>query len=195
MTDLRRAPQTTPFALGLSAAVAISAMALSSEARAAELGAEPGDEATQAPIVVVAPAPEPPPPTYQAPAPPPPPSLDPRMVALRHQRNSGIGMTISGFTIFGTSYLISALVGTISLDLAADEGGSGTYGRRMLIPLGGPFAAIPRTGSATGALFTAVLGVVQVGGLALGTTGAIRLGRANRELRLSASSGGLELKF
>lgn len=200
-TDSMR-PMKTCLTLGLSAALAMAALTLPSEA----LAADPGDSSTEAPVIVIAPpapAPDPAPvqpppaPTYDAAGvvPPPPPALDTRRLALRHQRNSGLGMTISGFTIFGTSYLVSALIGTISLDLAADEGGSGTYGRRMLIPVGGPFAAIPRTGSATGSLFTAMLGVVQLGGLALGTAGAIRLGRANRELRLSANSGGLQLEF
>ena len=92
--------------------------------------------------------------------------------------------------MFGTSYLISALIGTISLDLAADVGGTGTYGRRMLIPMVGPFMAIPRADSATGGLFTGFLGVIQVAGFALGTAGAVRLGRANRQLRLSADAGG-----
>jgi hypothetical protein len=121
--------------------------------------------------------------------------VDPHIAALKHQRNSGIGMTISGYTMFGTSYLISALIGTISLDYAADVGGTGTYGRRMLIPMVGPFIAIPRADSATGGLFTGFLGVIQVAGFALGTAGAIKLGRANRQLRLSADSGGLTLQF
>lgn len=150
---------------------------------------------TEAPVVVVTPT---------APPPPAPPAptviynhqpLDHRSAALRHERNLGIGMTISGFTIFGTSYLISALIGTISLDLAADTGGSGIYGRRMLIPVAGPFMAIPRADSATGGLFTGLVGVAQIGGLLLGTAGAIKLGRAKRKLNLSASSGGLQLEF
>ncbi|KIG13912.1 hypothetical protein DB30_07407 [Enhygromyxa salina] len=163
----------------------------------------PGD-GTDAPIIVVTPAPAPqppppPPPAYQTAVPgsmaPSPMIVNPRVAALKQQRNSGLGMTISGYTIFGTSYLISALVGTISLDLAADVGGTGVYGKRMLIPVAGPFLAIPRADSATGGLFTGFLGVVQIGGLVLGTAGAIKFGRANRQLRLSANSGGLELRF
>jgi hypothetical protein len=121
--------------------------------------------------------------------------VDPYYASLKQRRNSGIGMTISGYTMFGTSYLISALIGTISLDYAADVGGTGKYGRRMLIPIAGPFIAIPRADSATGGLFTGFLGVIQVAGFVLGTAGAIKLGRANRELRLSANSGGLQLQF
>ncbi|PRQ07670.1 hypothetical protein [Enhygromyxa salina] len=186
-------------AIGLSAALALPTVLLSSEAKAEG----PGD-GTDAPIIVVTPAPAPtppppPPPVYQTAVPgsmaPSPMIVNPRIAALKQQRNSGLGMTISGYTMFGTSYLISALVGTISLDYAADVGGTGTYGRRMLIPIAGPFMAIPRADSATGGLFTGFLGVVQIGGFVLGTAGAIKFGRANRQLRLSADTGGLKLQF
>lgn len=191
--------------LGLAVAVAIPTALTPQIARAQG----PEDPSTAAPVIVVtAPPPAAPAPVAQ-PAPPPPayvpavpgtnaPSpmlVDPQIAAAKQRRNSGIGMTISGYTLFGTSYLISALVGTISLDYARDIGGSGIYGRRMLIPLVGPFMAIPRADSATGGLFTGLVGVVQVAGFALGTAGAIRLGRANRDLRLMADAGGLTLRF
>lgn len=186
MTRTRSKPLTLSLSLGISAALVLPTTLVPSLAQA-----ENPDDATSAPVIVVTapPAPAPPPPVYV------PPPVNPRIAALKHQRNSGIGMTISGYTLFGTSYLISALVGTISIDYARDVGGSGTYGRRMLIPLAGPFAAIPRADSATGGLFTGLIGVVQVTGFVLGTAGAIRLGRANRELLLMADSGGLTLKF
>lgn len=187
--------RTKPFALALSLSLTCS-LALPSVGFAQE--PTPADPAavTVAPVVVVAePAPAPPPPVLVAPAPAQPTLFDPQRAGLMHDRNSGLGMTISGFTMFGTSYLISALIGTISIDYADSVGGSGKYGRRMLIPLGGPFAAIPRADSATGGLFTALLGVIQVGGFVLGTAGAIKYGRAKRQLELSASSGGLQLRF
>lgn len=206
MTQARSLPLTSSkfsLAVGLSVALALPTTLLPSAAQA-----QGPDDSTAAPIVVVTPPPAPapapapvppPPPTYQPAVPgtgaPAPMIVDPHIAALKHQRNSGIGMTISGFTMFGSSYLISALIGTISLDYARDVGGTGTYGRRMLIPVAGPFMAIPRADSATGGLFTGLLGVVQVGGLVLGTAGAIRIGRANRGLRLSADAGGLKLQF
>lgn len=184
--------RTKPFALALSLSLACS-LALPSVGLAQEPAAD-----TAAPVIVVtsqpAPAP-PPPPTLVAPPPVQPSFIDPHRASLLQQRNSGIGMTISGFTMFGTSYLISALVGTISIDYANSIGGSGKYGKRMLIPIAGPFLAIPRADSATGGLFTGLLGVIQVGGFVLGTAGAIRIGRANRQLQLSSSSGGLQLQF
>lgn len=215
-----RAPMKLSLTLGLSAALALptglATMFVPSQASAEG----PNDTSTTAPVIIVTappaavPAPAPQPAThsatYSAPGVVPPPAyvpsqpgtnapspmlVSPRIAALKHRRNSGIGMTISGYTLFGTSYLISALIGTISLDYAADVGGTGTYARRMLIPLAGPFIAIPRADSATGGLFTGLLGVIQVGGFVLGTAGAIRLGRANRELRLAADSGGLTLRF
>lgn len=191
-----RAPLKFTLAIGLSLALALPATLLPTQAQAQ-------DPTTEAPVIVVTtppPAPPaPPPPAYVPVVPgthaPSPMLVDPHIAALKHQRNSGIGMTISGYTMFGTSYLISALIGTISLDYAADVGGTGTYGRRMLIPMVGPFMAIPRADSATGGLFTGFLGVIQVAGFALGTAGAIKLGRANRQLRLSADAGGLRLQF
>ncbi|MFO7563063.1 MAG: hypothetical protein R6X02_10510 [Enhygromyxa sp.] len=201
MTRTRSKSLKLSLSLGLSAALALPTTLLPSQARAE-------DPATAAPVIVVtapppapepAPQPAPPPPAYTPAQPgthaPSPMLVNPRVAALKHQRNSGIGMTISGYTLFGTSYLISALVGTISIDYARDVGGSGTYGRRMLIPLAGPFIAIPRADTATGGLFTGLVGVVQVTGFILGTAGAVRLGRANRELMLMADSGGLTLKF
>lgn len=196
-------PIKSTLAIGLTIALALPATLIPSQAQAE--GSD--DPATEAPVIVVTTAPAPPPPPPPAPPAPaytpvvpgsqaPSPMLvDPHIAALKHQRNSGIGMTISGYTMFGTSYLISALIGTISLDYAASVGGTGTYGRRMLIPMVGPFMAIPRADSATGGLFTGFVGVVQVAGFALGTAGAIKLGRANRQLRLSADAGGLTLKF
>lgn len=207
MTRTRSKPLTLSLTLGLAAALALPVQAYASS---------PADPATEAPVIVVTAPPPPPAPVEPAPvaapvppaAPPPayvpaepgtnapsPMLVNPQIAALKHRRNSGIGMAISGYTIFGTSYLVSALIGTISIDYANDVGGSGKYGRRMLIPLAGPFAAIPRADSATGGLFTGLVGVVQVTGFVLGTAGAIRLGRANRDLRLMADSGGLTLKF
>jgi hypothetical protein len=201
---MTRTPLKFTLAIGLSAALALPATLLPAEA----LAQNPGDPSTEAPVIVVTTAPEPPPPpaVVIVPAPaytpvvpgtlaPSPMLVDPHIASLKHRRNSGIGMTISGYTLFGTSYLISALIGTISLDYAADVGGTGKYGRRMLIPVAGPFMAIPRADSATGGLFTGFLGVIQVAGFVLGTAGAIKLGRANRELRLSANGGGLQLQF
>ncbi len=194
MTRTRSKPLKLSLTLGLSAALALPTVMVPLQAKAEG----PEDPATAAPVIVVtappvaepAPPPPPPVPTYVAP-----PGPSPQLVALRQQRNSGIGMTISGYTLFGTSYLISALIGTISIDYARDVGGSGTYGHRMLIPLVGPFMAIPRADSATGGLFTGLVGVVQVTGFLLGSAGAIRLNRANRDLRLMADTGGLTLKF
>jgi hypothetical protein len=196
-----RSPLTLTFTIGLSAALALPTTLVPMTAQAGS----PEDPATAAPVIVVTappPAPTPPPPPAPAYVPaepgtlaPSPMLVNPRIAQLKHQRNSGIGMTISGYTLFGTSYLISALIGTISIDYARDVGGAGKYGRRMLIPLAGPFMAIPRADSATGGLFTGLIGVVQVTGFVLGTAGAIRLGRANRELMLMADSGGLTLKF
>jgi hypothetical protein len=199
-TPLKLSSKLVGLAVGLSVALTLPITLTPREARAQG----PDESATAAPVIVVTaqpvaePAPAPPPayvPAEPGTLGPSPMLVNPQIAALKHRRNSGIGMTISGYTLFGTSYLISALVGTISIDYARDIGGSGTYGRRMLIPLAGPFMAIPRADSATGGLFTGFVGVVQVAGFVLGTAGAIRIGRANRDLRLMADAGGLTLRF
>ncbi len=197
MTRTRSTLTRSFVALGFVAALAVPSVASAADGpddtNIIVVAPAPAPQPTSAPAV--APAPVPPPPTYMPPPPPRPPMVDPRVASLKAQRNSGLGMTISGYTMFGTSYLISALVGTISLDLAADVGGSGTYGRRMMIPIVGPFMAINRSDSATGGLFTAILGVVQTTGFVLGTAGAVKYGRARRQLRLTADAGGIGVRF
>ncbi|MCX4242842.1 hypothetical protein [Paraliomyxa miuraensis] len=93
------------------------------------------------------------------------------------QRNRFRGMLISGFSLFGGVYGGSVLVGALSIDLA--EGSDATrqrmYGRRMMIPLAGPFAATPVSGSATLGLLTVTAGVGQALGLALGIAGAVKI--------------------
>lgn len=89
-------------------------------------------------------------------------------------------MTAVGFSVFGASYAISSLTGAIVAD-ARDGERLDRFGRRMLIPVVGPWLAIPHTESATGAWFTGFAGAAQLAGLVLGTVGAVRLGQQRRE--------------
>lgn len=98
----------------------------------------------------------------------------------RKKRGRAKALVISGFTIFGAAYLTSAVAGAVWTDY---DGRLTSGGGRMMIPVGGPFAAIPETGSATGAFFAGLLGVLQTGGLAMGIAGAVMLGRANSKRR------------
>jgi hypothetical protein len=99
-------------------------------------------------------------------------------------------MVASGWALFGSMYLSSALVGTASIDLAGDDERQRAYGQRMLLPVAGPFMAAFATRSATGALMTAMVGAAQATGLVLASVGHMRLRRLRREATLTASVAG-----
>lgn len=85
-------------------------------------------------------------------------------------------MTAVGFSVLGGSYLVSSLTGAIVADTRDDERLE-RFGRRMIIPVVGPWLALQYTDSATGAWFTGLAGVAQTAGLVVGTIGAVRLAR------------------
>src|SRR5690606_26447037 len=93
----------------------------------------------------------------------------------QHQRFRA--MMISGFTTLGASYGASMLLGTIFIDIGRDDDDAQkvAYGTRMVIPLGGPFAAAAVSKSATGAVFTVAAGAGQIVGLTLGIVGAAKM--------------------
>ncbi len=93
------------------------------------------------------------------------------------QRNRFRGMMISGFTILGAVYGGSVLVGALAIDLSRDDDDDRQlrYGRRMFVPLGGPFAAAPVSRSATLGVLTVAAGAGQILGLSLGIAGAVKL--------------------
>jgi hypothetical protein len=117
---------------------------------------------------------------------------------------------VAGFTMFGSTYLICALVGTIAIDTAntsydgepsdVDMDQRRKFGTRMTIPGVGPFLAIPVASSATGSLFSGLAGATQVAGLSMGIAGAVLLSRANRNmgrfsLMLGPEPGGATLRI
>jgi hypothetical protein len=128
--------------------------------------------------------PQPPPPTYQ-PMPQPQP-LPPR----GPNPNRGLGLIIAGFSVFGFSYLASAVGGAMTIDAGRPE-----IGRPLLIPVVGPFIAGGRQTSATLGLGLGLVGVIQLAGLGMGVGGSVMLGSARRQARLSATGGGLQLEF
>ena len=101
-----------------------------------------------------------------------------------------MGMMIAGFSVFTVSYLITALAGTSMID-----GGRPEIGRPLLIPVAGPFIAGARQSYATVGLGLGFVGVIHLAGLGMGVGGAVMLGNARRQARLSASPGGLRLQF
>jgi hypothetical protein len=104
--------------------------------------------------------------------------------------NRGLGLMIAGFSVFGVSYLITAVSGTAIIDAGSPE-----IGRPLLIPVAGPFMAGARQSSATLGLGLGLVGVIQLAGLGMGIGGAVVFGNARRQARLSANAGGLQLEF
>lgn len=107
-----------------------------------------------------------------------------RMADLSRARNLRIG----GWVTLGSSYALSALVGTIAIDAAGRER-IRHYGYWMTVPVAGPFAAAFHTRSATGALLTTSLGVAQAVGLGMAIVGGARHRRLKRELSFTAMPG------
>jgi hypothetical protein len=154
--------------------------------------APPEELGPEAPVEGPAPEPVYAEPVYYEPAPapvyqPPPPQPIP---PPSHNRNRGLGLTIAGFSVFGFSYLISAVSATIMIDTGASE-----LGRPLLIPAIGPFVAASRAGTAVGAFGLGFVGVIQLAGLGMGVGGAVMLGNSRRQAQLSATSGGLQVRF
>ena len=101
----------------------------------------------------------------------------------RRRSTPGLGMLISGFSIFGATWLLSAFIGAAAVDTADDDADYDAdrrrdFGTRLMIPVGGPFAAAFVAPRATGALVATLDGVAHVAGLTLGIVGSVMLGRA-----------------
>ena len=104
--------------------------------------------------------------------------------------NKGLGLMIAGFSVFGFSYLLTAVGGAVSIDAGRPE-----IGQPLMIPIAGPFIAGARHGSATVGLGLGLVGVIQLAGLGMGIGGAVQFGKSRRQARLSADAGGLVLQF
>jgi hypothetical protein len=85
------------------------------------------------------------------------------------------GLMIAGWSVLGGGYLFSVVVGLLVL-AKDDEPGTtclncDEVGPKLMIPLVGPFMAIPDADGADGKSVAAILGVVQLTGLTLGIVG------------------------
>jgi hypothetical protein len=121
---------------------------------------------------------------------------------LRRDKEIGVGMAAGGFSVFGASYLITALAGAITIDNgnADRDDREVQLGQALMIPVAGPFIGASRTRSATGAFGSALVGVIQVSTLTVGIIGSVKIARSNRQLRMSLKPGyaggaGFELEF
>ena len=116
------------------------------------------------------------------------------------------GLMIAGWTVFGSTYILSALVGTAVYDSALYEDQPDfdpeaaqelelhiprsrrhAYGRAMYVPIVGPFIAASKTSSASMGLATSLLGTAQLTGLALGIVGTIRYANSMQRSRYQFS--------
>lgn len=116
---------------------------------------------------------------------------------------------ITGWSMFGSAYLVSVVVGAAAADagyyaeqpdidpeierelsyhLPAER--RVAYGKRMMVPVVGPFMASSLTTTASASVATAALGVVQTVGLVVGTIGTIQYARDRRAARAYRLSAG-----
>jgi hypothetical protein len=114
-------------------------------------------------------------------APPQPEGPTPAELEHKKQLQKARGLTAGGWTTFGVTYAAALTLGVASIDLANGDQRKRTWGRRMAIPVGGPFAAAFVSASATGTLFTVLTGAAQITGIVLGTAGAVMLARHKRD--------------
>jgi hypothetical protein len=147
-----------------------------SESAAPEAAADPASSWD----VPVEPASGPPAPVVET-APLQPEGPSPADLERRRQRSRARGLLIGGWTTFGVTYAAALTIGVASIDLAEDDHRQRMWGRRMAIPIGGPFAAAFVSDSATGTLFTVLTGAAQLTGIAIGTAGAVMLSRQKRD--------------
>lgn len=100
-------------------------------------------------------------------------------VALAHS------LVVGGALVLGASLLFTTFSGVTALDDASRQeelaktdaevaaaNKTRTFGTTLLLPLAGPFLALPSTPDASTALFTSLGGTAQVAGVALIVTGA-----------------------
>ncbi|MBK6918357.1 MAG: hypothetical protein IPH07_13255 [Deltaproteobacteria bacterium] len=118
------------------------------------------------------------------------------------------GMIVGGAVMFTLVYGFTALGGAVAIDRArksrppgspAPHAGREAYGRALLVPLVGPFLAMPRTHSATDRWLDAAAGVLQLGGAVFTLVGVAQARRIRmfERFRMSAGmqAGGAQLSF
>ena len=133
--------------------------------------------------VVVAPPPqtepqEPPPPVY------------------RPNKRRGLGLMITGWSLFVGSYAITALSGAAVIDNcdASDNYDCRKLGGSLMIPVLGPFLAAPEINSMTGRFALVIFpGLAQVAGLSMGIAGTVLFARSRRTYTAALNQDGLRL--
>lgn len=98
------------------------------------------------------------------------------------------GLMIGGWTTLGVTYGTALTVGVIAIDTAKGDSDRRRWGRRMAIPIGGPFAAAFVSKTASGTLFTVLTGAAQATGLVLGVVGTVLYTKERSKQRQMAFS-------
>ena len=138
-------------------------------------------EAPQDPVDLYAPQPQP------QPAQPP---------VYQPQKRRGLGLMISGWSLFAASYGITALAGAAVIDSCDSDD---TYdcrklGGSLMIPVLGPLLATSEVDSMTGRVGLVVFpGLAQVAGLSMGIAGTVLFARSRRRYATALNSDGLRI--
>ena len=140
------------------------------------------------------PQPYPGPQPYANPQPYPPyPGPAPAPEAPRSRRK---GLMIGGWTMFGVSYLLTALIGAVISDsktICADPARCQRLGYYMMIPVAGPFIATGPSNTATGSIFLGLVGVAQTAGLVMGIVGTAQFVADGRRHQSVMNNDGFRL--
>ena len=99
-------------------------------------------------------------------------------------------MVISGWSIFGGTWLLGLIVGGTYMDQNKPSGF--LIGRPLMAPVVGPFIAAGVSGDALASVGFVFLGLAQPTGLALGVTGTVLFARDSKARR-SVTADGLHL--
>ena len=192
MRGLARAPYAMSSLLTYAAALAVAPLYASQPIPA---NADAPSEPTPIEVTVTTPRPAPPPPPcpYDA-------------YEVDHQKlKSANGMLAAGITIGVAAYLSTSMAGAVAIDRARDfeddplteedESARGddrrAFGRALLIPVAGPFVAIPRADTALRGWAAGISGLAQGAALGLTIAGLVRRSNAKhpRNFAVAPSAG------
>lgn len=127
----------------------------------------PPPEPTTTTVIVTAPAPAPAPPRR----PPPPP-------------RRGLGLMITGFSMFGTTYLLTAWAGALTHDghggCNRSEHSCREIGKALMVPFVGPIIAAQGSDSARETMGLLMVSGLQIASFTMGLIGAVRWSRYKR---------------
>lgn len=141
---------------------------------------------------------EPPPPDAQVVIAPPPQTepKEPPPPVYRPNKRRGLGLMITGWSLFVASYGLTALSGAAVIDNcdASDDYDCRKLGGSLMIPVLGPFLAAPEVNSMAGRFALVVFpGLAQVAGLSMGIAGTVLFARSRRSYSAAINRDGLRL--